>query len=84
MHGNACAFPTPDFHLSQNENRHFTLCLQGYDRFHARKIGEPPRDSGDDGDYGDIGDGEQGVANVATVPIVPNSRGLIMPNLSFA
>ena len=31
------------FHLSQNENHHFTLCLQGCGRFHARKIGEPPR-----------------------------------------
>ncbi len=30
------------FHLSQNENHHFTLCLQGCGRFHARKIGEPP------------------------------------------
>ena len=32
------------FHLSQNENHHFTLCLQGCGRFHARKIGEPPND----------------------------------------
>ena len=30
------------FHLSRNENHHFTLCLQGCGRFHARKIGEPP------------------------------------------
>ena len=30
------------FHLSRNENHHFTLCLQGCARFHARKIGEPP------------------------------------------
>ena len=42
QHGNAPAFPQPDFHLPQNENRHFTLCLQGCARFHARKIGEPP------------------------------------------
>ena len=27
------------FHLSQNENHHFTLCLQGCGRFHARKLG---------------------------------------------
>ena len=31
------------FHLSRNENHHFTLCLQGCGRFHARKIGEPPK-----------------------------------------
>ncbi len=30
------------FHLSQNENHHFTLCLQGCGLFHARKIREPP------------------------------------------
>lgn len=48
MHGNAPAFPRQDFHLSQNENRHFTLCLQGCARFHARKIGEPPRDTVDE------------------------------------
>jgi len=30
------------FHLSRNENHHFTPCLQGCGRFHARKIGEPP------------------------------------------
>ena len=36
------------FHLSQNENHHFTLCLQGCGRFHARKIGEPP--TGNTGD----------------------------------
>ena len=30
------------FHLSRNENHHFTLCLQGCGRFHARKSGEPP------------------------------------------
>ena len=34
--------PQPDFHLTQNENRHFSLCLQGCSRFRARKIGEPP------------------------------------------
>ena len=34
--------PAPHLGLSQNENRHFTLCLQGCGRFHARKNGEPP------------------------------------------
>ena len=29
VHGNASAFPQPDFHFTRNENRHFTLCLQG-------------------------------------------------------
>ena len=33
MHGNASAFPQQDFHLSQNGNHHFTLCLQGCGRF---------------------------------------------------
>ena len=28
--------------LTQNENCHFTLCLLGCGRFHARKIGGPP------------------------------------------
>ena len=31
-----------NFHLSQTENHHFALCLQGCDRFHPRKNGEPP------------------------------------------
>jgi hypothetical protein len=33
----------------QNRNRHFTLCLQGCDRFHARKTGEPPTQNGGPG-----------------------------------
>ncbi len=41
-HRNGSTFPQPNFHLAQNENRHFTLCLQGCGGFHARKIGEPP------------------------------------------
>ena len=34
--------PKRNFHLSQSGNRHFALCLQEHDRFHARRIGEPP------------------------------------------
>ena len=34
--------PEVDFHLTQNENCHFTICLLGGGRFHARKSGEPP------------------------------------------
>ncbi len=40
--GNASAFPQTDFHLRRNENRHFTLYLQGCGDFHASKNGEPP------------------------------------------
>ncbi|MBQ4200378.1 MAG: hypothetical protein II649_10935, partial [Kiritimatiellae bacterium] len=39
---NASALLSPDFHLTQNGNRHFSLCFQGCDVFHASKIGEPP------------------------------------------
>jgi len=42
-HGNVSALLRPDFHLRRSANRHFTLCLQGCGNFHARKIGEPPR-----------------------------------------
>ena len=35
--------PKRNFHLSQSGNRHFALCLQEHDRFHARRIGEPPK-----------------------------------------
>ena len=35
--------PEVDFHLTQNGNRHFTLCFQGRGDFHTSKIGEPPR-----------------------------------------
>ena len=36
---NASALPSSDFHLTQNGNRHFTLCLQGRGDFHASKNG---------------------------------------------
>ena len=34
---NASALLSPDFHLTQNENRHFTLCFQGRGDFHTSK-----------------------------------------------
>ncbi|MBR2714498.1 MAG: hypothetical protein IKB76_06965, partial [Kiritimatiellae bacterium] len=37
------SFPLPDFHLAQNENSDFTLCLQECRCFSLQKIGEPPR-----------------------------------------
>jgi len=38
----ASALLASDFHLTQNGNRHFTLCFQGCGDFHASKNGEPP------------------------------------------
>lgn len=48
---NASALLSSNFHLTQNENCHFTLCFQGRDDFHASKNGEPP--SGSDRLLGD-------------------------------
>ena len=43
---NASALLSSNFHLTQNENRHFTLCFQGRGDFHASKNGESPSNSG--------------------------------------
>jgi hypothetical protein len=43
---NASALLSSNFHLTQNENCHFTLCFQGRDDFHASKNGEPPTGDG--------------------------------------
>lgn len=37
--GNDSSFPLPDFHLAQNENGDFTLCLQGCRCFSLQKWG---------------------------------------------